>query len=303
MALGKNLNNILGDYFGESGIGNINLSDGQRNFKQISVQQGSTSRDSNSEIRFIPVDKIVLNPYQTRTQFDFEKIQSLANSIKTTGLLNPIIVVQKDDHYVLIAGERRLRAVKLLNQTEILAFVKPDQSLSEEEKVLITATENLQREDLSPIELAYTYRSLMQVLNIDEKELAERLGTTAQYVKNYLRLLTLCRAVQKALLEKKIGEGHARYLVGLGEEQQEMALKVILEKDMSVREIIELVKKINSKTTTAEIQNATSNYIPNLEPKIIQNINSIAQDLPNSKIKYSGNENKGKVVISWSRKS
>ncbi len=303
MALGKNLNNILGDYFGESGIGNINLSDGQRNFKQISVQQGSTSRDSNSEIRFIPVDKIVLNPYQTRTQFDFEKIQSLANSIKTTGLLNPIIVVQKDDHYVLIAGERRLRAVKLLNQTEILAFVKPDQSLSEEEKVLITATENLQREDLSPIELAYTYRSLMQVLNIDEKELAERLGTTAQYVKNYLRLLTLCRAVQKALLEKKIGEGHARYLVGLGEEQQEMALKVILEKDMSVREIIELVKKINSKTTTAEIQDATPNCIPNLEPRIIQNINSIAQDLPNSKIKYSGNENKGKVVISWSRKS
>ncbi len=302
MALGKNLNNILGDYFGDSGIENLDLSDSQKPFRQISVQQGSVSVDSNSEIRFIPVDKIVLNPYQTRTQFDFEKIQSLANSIKATGLLSPIIVVQKDDHYVLIAGERRLRAVKLLNQTEILAFVKPDQSLSEEEKVLITATENLQREDLSPIELAYTYKSLMQVLNIDEKGLAERLGTTAQYVKNYLRLLSLCRAVQKALLEKKIGEGHARHLVGLTEEQQEMVLKAILEKDMSVREIIEFVKKINSNTPTAEIQNTPQNHIPSLEPKIIQNINSIAQNLPNSKIKYFGNENKGKVVISWSRK-
>ena len=168
--------------------------------------------------------------------------------------------------------------------------------------MLISATENLQREDLTPIELACTYKSLLTVLQIDEKELAERLGVTAQYIKNYLRLLTLSREVQKALLERKIGEGHARHLVGLPEEQQEMALKIILERDLSVREIIELVKKMQQNSWPNVTQLQKPEVIPNLEPDIIQTIDTLKQRLPNAKIKFSGNERKGKLTISWSIK-
>ena len=302
MALGKNLGNLLGDYFGEYSEGESLLSE-TKNFRQINVQDTSqTAVFGDSLIQPIPVDKITLNPYQTRTQFDFEKIQALAESIKTTGLLNPIIVSKRGENYILLAGERRLRAVKLLGQTEILAIVKPDEQLTEADKVLISATENLQREDLTPIELACTYKSLLTVLQIDEKELAERLGVTAQYIKNYLRLLTLSREVQKALLERKIGEGHARHLVGLPEEQQEMALKIILERDLSVREIIELVKKMQQNSWPNVTQLQKPEVIPNLEPDIIQTIDTLKQRLPNAKIKFSGNERKGKLTISWSIK-
>jgi ParB family chromosome partitioning protein len=302
MALGKNLGNLLGDYFGEYSEEEPFLSE-TKNFRQINVQDTSqTAVFGDSLIQSIPVDKITLNPYQTRTQFDFEKIQALAESIKTTGLLNPIIVSKRGENYILLAGERRLRAVKLLGQTEILAIVKPDEQLTEADKVLISATENLQREDLTPIELACTYKSLLTVLQIDEKELAERLGVTAQYIKNYLRLLTLSREVQKALLERKIGEGHARHLVGLPEEQQEMALKIILERDLSVREIIELVKKMQQNSWPNVTQLQKPEVIPNLEPDIIQTIDTLKQRLPNAKIKFSGNERKGKLTISWSIK-
>jgi ParB-like partition proteins len=302
MALGKNLGNLLGDYFGEYSEEESLLSE-TKNFRQINVQDTSqTAVFGDSLIQSIPVDKITLNPYQTRTQFDFEKIQALAESIKTTGLLNPIIVSKRGENYILLAGERRLRAVKLLGQTEILAIVKPDEQLTEADKVLISATENLQREDLTPIELACTYKSLLTVLQIDEKELAERLGVTAQYIKNYLRLLSLSREVQKALLERKIGEGHARHLVGLPEEQQEMALKIILERDLSVREIIELVKKMQQNSWPNVTQLQKAEVIPNLEPDIIQTIDTLKQKLPNAKIKFSGNERKGKLTISWSIK-
>ena len=302
MALGKNLGNLLGDYFGEYSEGDSLLSE-TKNFRQINVQDTSqTAVFGDSLIQSIPVDKITLNPYQTRTQFDFEKIQALAESIKTTGLLNPIIVSKRGENYILLAGERRLRAVKLLGQTEILAIVKPDEQLTEADKVLISATENLQREDLTPIELACTYKSLLTVLQIDEKELAEKLGVTAQYIKNYLRLLTLSREVQKALLERKIGEGHARHLVGLPEEQQEMALKIILERDLSVREIIELVKKMQQNSQVNMNRLAKTEVIPNLEPDIIKTIDTLKQRLPNAKIKFSGNERKGKLTISWSIK-
>jgi len=302
MALGKNLGNLLGDYFGEYTEGESLLSE-TKNFRQINVQDANQTLSSGQTlVQSIPVDKITLNPYQTRTQFDFEKIQALAESIKTTGLLNPIIVAKSADSYILLAGERRLRAVKLLGHTEILAIVKPDEQLTEVDKVLITATENLQREDLTPIELACTYKSLLNVLQIDEKELAEKLGVTAQYIKNYLRLLTLSRTVQKALSERKIGEGHARYLVGLPEDQQEAILKIILDRDLSVRQIIELVKKLQrNPETNLELPEKTDT-IPNLDPDIMQTIDILKQKLPNAKIKFSGNERKGKLTISWSKK-
>ena len=302
MALGKNLGNLLGDYFGEYSEGESLLPE-TKNFRQISVQDTSqTTTFGNDSIQSIPVDKITLNPYQTRTQFDFEKIQALAESIKTTGLLNPIIVAKSEDNYILLAGERRLRAVKLLGYTEILAIVKPDEQLTEVDKVLITATENLQREDLTPIELACTYKSLLSVLQIDEKELAEKLGVTAQYIKNYLRLLTLSRTVQKALSERKIGEGHARYLVGLLEEQQEMLLQMILDRDLSVRQIVELVKKIQKNSEPSLGLPEKTDTIPNLDADIMQTIDALKQKLPNVKIKFSGNERKGKLTISWSKK-
>lgn len=284
MPLGKSLGNILGDYFGEE-ILDLQT---KEEFKQISASFTSN----------ISINSIELSPYQTRTQFDFEKIQGLAKNIKEHGLIHPVVVIDRKNRlegqkeYVLLAGERRLRACKLLGYKEILAIIRPQDSLDEKQQAMLSAVENLQREDLTPIELGNTFKMLIQTQNIDEKVLAEMLSTSVQYVKNYLRLLLLSKPVQEALLNKIIGEGQARYLVGLSEEKQFDLLKLIIDKDMTVKEISaylknpEPIKKIHSK-------------IHNLPSDIVLKASKLAEQFPNVKLKCQGDIKKGRIVISW----
>jgi ParB family transcriptional regulator, chromosome partitioning protein len=236
MALGKSLGNILGDYFGEDAV---QLAEGEK----IHVQIGQ------DEIEHISLENVKLSPFQTRRMFDEEKINKLAQSIKKSGLIHPILVLKKSQSedkpasYTLIAGERRLRALQHLGAEFVLAVVKKEENLSDSQHAMLTAMENLEREDLNPIELANTFIMLMQTQVLDEKALAEMLKVSIQYVKNYIRLLSLPDQVQQAMIRGDIGEGHARHLVGLTEEKQLEMLDLILQKDLTAREIAEILAR------------------------------------------------------------
>jgi len=293
MPLGKSLGNILGDYFGQE---TVNLG----NASEIQIP-------SNSITLNIPIQEIKFNPFQTRTIFDFEKIQSLAQNIKENGLIQPIVVISyhspetQKQEYILLAGERRLRACKLLGWEEILAVVRPQDSLTDSQQAMLSAMENLQREDLSPIELASTFKMLKETQNLDESALAEMLGNSVQYVKNYLRLLSLTPMVQQALLDKVIGEGQARHLVGLEDSRQKEVLAQIIAGDLTVKEIIALLKKDAGSVPTPETIEIVNKF-HNLKPETVLKANRLAAEFPNARVKCVGDEKAGKIIISWKDK-
>lgn len=193
----------------------------------------------------IDVDKIEPNPYQPRSNFDKEALRELSDSIARHGLIQPIIVIQKDDSYVLIAGERRLRATKLLGERKIKAVVADIKSQNLRELALI---ENIQREDLNPIELAKSYKELIGEYRITQEELADIIKKSRVQITNTLRLLSLSDEVQDAVSADKISQGHAKVIVGLEKADQILALNTILGQRLSVRDTENLVKKLKDKT-------------------------------------------------------
>lgn len=182
----------------------------------------------------IDIDLIKTNPYQPRKTFQKESLQELSESILEHGLLQPIIVyLDENRDYILIAGERRLRASKMANQKTIKAIVAEIDLAKLRELALI---ENIQREDLNPIDLAKSYQELLQDYDITHEELAQKIKKSRAQITNTLRLLNLSSEVQKALVEEKISQGHAKVLVGLDEKNQKMMLDSILGQKLSVRD-------------------------------------------------------------------
>ncbi|MCM3664451.1 nucleoid occlusion protein [Mesobacillus subterraneus] len=199
----------------------------------------------NEEIRKIPIDHITPNRYQPRTVFDDEKIEELARTIHIHGVIQPIVVREYDhDKFEIIAGERRWRAMKKLEWEEVPAIVK---NLSDSETASVALIENLQREELSPIEEAMAYGKLLEIHNLTQEALAQRLGKGQSTVANKLRLLKLPQEVQDALLNKLITERHARSLIPLKNPQlQVQLLEEIIEKSLNVKQTEERVVKILS---------------------------------------------------------
>jgi ParB family transcriptional regulator, chromosome partitioning protein len=274
MALGKSLGNILGDYFGDTN-GSLHLMDGDK-------------------LSDIEISKIKITENQTREFFDDEKIQALAKSILEVGLINPVTVIQKEDGFIVISGERRFLAYKSLGKTTIPAIIKDPKNLSKEKQAMITAMENLFREDLSPLEQAKTYSMIMKVNKINENELAEKLGFSSQYIRNYLRLLTTSKKVQEALLQKLITEGQARQLVPLEFDVQNKMLAIIIEKELTVKQIEKLILGVKPK-----VYNKVESY---QMPKSIQTkLEFLTGYLPNAKVDYYGTEEKGRMTIKWQK--
>lgn len=197
----------------------------------------------NEEIKRIPIDLIVANRYQPRTVFDEEKIEELARTIHTHGIIQPIVVREYEQgKYEIIAGERRWRAMKKLEWTEVPAIVK---NLNDTETASVALIENLQREELSPIEEAIAYGKLLELHNLTQEALAQRLGKGQSTVANKLRLLKLPQEVQDALLSKVISERHARALIGLKDpEKQILVLKDIIEKNLNVKQTEDRVARL-----------------------------------------------------------
>ncbi len=208
------------------------------------MQDGA--RSSNKyEVVEIDIEKIVVNPLQPRKEFDPIKLEELKDSILKYGLLNPISVKEIIGGFEIIAGERRFRAFQLAGLPTVPAIITSISSNAEQlEKALI---ENIQREDLNPLEIAHSYQQLIEEFDYTQEQLAERVGKERSTVANFIRLLKLPDSIQGLLLDKKITMGHARALLSLDEHLQMItAANEILDKELSVRATESLVKNILS---------------------------------------------------------
>jgi ParB family chromosome partitioning protein len=194
-----------------------------------------------SGVNEINITDIVPNPYQPRKEFSEESIDELAASIKKHGLLQPVVVIKQDDKYILVAGERRLRAFKKLGKDKIKAIITDYTKEDLREYALI---ENIQREDLNPIEIALSLYALIEEHGYTHEELAKNLGKSRTYITNMLRVLQLPQNVIKKVRNGEISFGHAKVLVSLPPEKIEDVVKKIEEKNLSVRDTEKLVRDL-----------------------------------------------------------
>ncbi len=205
-------------------------------------------------VREIDVRRISPNPYQPRKYFNEKAIKELSESIKKHGLLQPIIVVEKDDDYMLLAGERRFRATKEAGLGTIRAIVADIESENLRELALI---ENIQREDLNPIELAIAYKELIEEYNITQEGLSEIIKKSRTQITNTLRLLALTEKTKDLVVEGKISQGHAKVIVGLEAKDEQTVVNTILGQKLSVRETEQLVKKLKTSEQKSDNQKKT----------------------------------------------
>jgi len=232
-------------------------------------------------VKEIEISKIVPNPYQPRKNFNEDSLKELANSIKQQGLMQPIVVIEDEDEYVLIAGERRLRAHKILNKTKIKALIV-NFDLSKLREYAIV--ENLQREDLNVVDLANSLYELIEEHSYTHEEVAKLLSKSRSYITNILRILKLSSYTKQKLMENKITLGHAKNLVNIDEEEQKKLVDTIIGQKLSAREVENLVKKYKSNTKPIK-------KIKNIE---IENIDEFVKLVKN---KYSLNISKSNNSI------
>ena len=222
----------------------------------------------------VKITKVEPNRKQPRKNFDEDALQELADSIKQFGLLQPILVQDRKDHYEIIAGERRWRAAKLAGLKEVPVIIR---DYSEQEIAEISLIENIQREDLNPIEEAQAYKRLLTEFHMKQDEVAERVSKSRTAITNSVRLLKLCDAVQEMVIDDKISTGHARALLAIDDkdEQYNIAQRVFDEK-MSVREVEKLVKNLNKpgKPKKPETNTTLEAIYRDLEEKMKQKLST-----------------------------
>ncbi len=202
-----------------------------------------------NEIVEISIEAIRKNPYQPRRNFNEESLRELAESIKEHGLLQPIIVIEDIDGYMLIAGERRLRASQMAGLEKIKAIVAKIDKSRYREFALI---ENIQRENLKPLDLAYSYKELIDEYGITHEELSNIVKKSRAHITNTLRLLQLSDYAKQALNDEKITAGHAKVLVGLDEKEQRLVVDSIIGQKLSVREAEKLVGQQKKSVTKSD---------------------------------------------------
>jgi len=215
--------------------------------------------DKSGIVDELDINLIDPNPYQPRKEFNQERLQELSESIKKHGLLQPIVVIEHDDRYILIAGERRLRASKLAGLETIKAIIADVDILDEIRLRELALIENIQRENLNPIELAQSYKELIEVHKITHEELSNIVHKSRAQITNTLRLLNLDKYVQDALISGKITQGHAKILVGLDAKEQKVLVDSIIGQKLSVRDLEQIVlnKKRKSDTKSNKINTST----------------------------------------------
>ena len=211
--------------------------------KKKSVGKETGTENGNNAETFVKITKVEPNREQPRKNFNEDALQELADSIKEHGILQPILVKDRKDHYEIIAGERRWRAAKLAGLKEVPVIIR---DLSDQEIVEIALIENIQREDLNPIEEAQAYKRLLTEFNLKQDEVAERVSKSRTAVTNSMRLLKLCDEVQQMVIDDMISTGHARAILSIEnpEEQYTLAQRIFDEK-LSVRDVEKLVKNLN----------------------------------------------------------
>ena len=238
----------------------------------------------------IIIDEIAANPYQPRSSMNDGSLKDLKESISEKGVLQPVIVRRKSGRFELVAGERRLRAAKLANLRSIPAVIK---SVSDSEALEIALVENLQREDLNPIDEARGYRELIKRFNLTQEQLAKKLARDRSTIANVLRLLNLPKQVKSALEEGKITMGHARALLGLEDGKQvESVFRTLLHRGLSVRQVEALVRrKIKARTRRSRTARAVDPEIGRIEEELMRKLGT--------RVRVSARGGHGKIEIEF----
>ena len=245
--LGKGLNALLGD----TDLSGIRKPVEYVN-KSVVTADGRNEKErgnSSADIRLIPVGMIEPNPFQPRSAFDPESLEELANSIRTLGLIQPITVRKKSqDRYQIISGERRFRASKIAGLTEMPAYIRDanDQGMLE-----MAIVENIQRENLDPIEIALSYQRLIDECDLTQEEMASRVGKKRTSVTNFLRLLKLPAKIQHDLKVGLLSVGHAKVLLGIEDDRiREKLCDLVIKDSLSVRQLEEKIRKMEKNVSS-----------------------------------------------------
>ena len=237
----------------------------------------------------ISLNKIKSNIDQPRKSFDNEKIAELAESIKNHGIIQPLILKENGGGYIIVAGERRWRAAKMVGLKEVPAIVM---DLTEKQVLEISLIENIQRQDLNPIEEALAYKKLLSDFNLTQEELSKRIGKSRTAITNTIRLINLDSSVQQYVIDGIISEGHGRALLSLedGELQYIYSQKVIDEK-LSVRELEKLIRNASLKSEKSEKNEELNPYYKDVRDRL--------QNYFGTKVNLSSKKNRGKIEIEY----
>jgi ParB family chromosome partitioning protein len=267
MALGRGLGSLIPD----------------KSKNQIS---SSATINEHDVIQHLNPDSIKTNPWQPRNNFDQEKLEELTESIKQHGIIQPLVVTKEYDGYQLIAGERRLRAAKILGLSTVPVIIR---DANDKDKLELSIIENVQRHNLNPLEEAESYQRLLEEFGLTREEISKQVGKSVSVVSNYLRLLKLPIVIKEALLENKISFSHAKVILGYNDKLEQIKVfKKILKNDLSVREVEDLSKKSAELTKEREVKDP---IITSWEDRLSKNLGS--------KVKIEKRGDKGAIKINF----
>lgn len=259
--------------------------------KHATVSTASSPEEEKDGTLMVKLSKVEPNREQPRKNFDEDSLQELAESLKQFGMLQPILVQNRGDYYEIIAGERRWRAAKIAGLKEVPVIVR---ELTDQEIVEISLIENIQREDLNPIEEAQAYKRLLTEFHLKQDEVAERVSKSRTAVTNSMRLLKLCDEVQKMVVDDMISTGHARALISIEDpEEQYLIAQKIFDEKLSVREVEKLVKDLHKPPKPPKEENKTLQAI-------YQEISERLKQSLSTKVSVSAKQNgAGKIEIEF----
>lgn len=259
--------------------------------KHATVSTASSAEEGKDGTLMVKLSKVEPNREQPRKNFDEDSLQELAESLKQFGMLQPILVQNRGDYYEIIAGERRWRAAKIAGLKEVPVIVR---ELTDQEIVEISLIENIQREDLNPIEEAQAYKRLLTEFHLKQDEVAERVSKSRTAVTNSMRLLKLCDEVQNMVVDDMISTGHARALISIEDpEEQYLIAQKIFDEKLSVREVEKLVKDLHKPPKPPKEENKTLQAI-------YQEISERLKQSLSTKVSVSAKQNgAGKIEIEF----
>jgi ParB family transcriptional regulator, chromosome partitioning protein len=260
-------------------------------------QPETKAQDQTGIIINVPLDSIEVNPFQPRTSFEEESLKELSDSIKVHGVIQPVTVRRiENGKFQLIAGERRLRASKLAGKTEVPAFIR---DASDQESIEIALIENIQREDLNPLEISINYKRLQDECDLTQEQLAVRLGKNRSTVTNFMRLLKLPPDVQAGLRDNKITMGHAKALMAISNPLTLLnAYKDVVRKSMSVRQVEQLVRNLEAKPNRETSSSSFNN--PNAIPFTVRKMqDKLTTSLSTKVLIERAKDGKGHIVIKF----
>lgn len=246
-------------------------------------------KESIDQVQQIPLDNIVAKEDQPRKEFDKSSLKELAESIKVHGVIQPILVRKKEDKYEIIAGERRFRASRLVGLKEIPAIIM---DADKEDAAKLALIENIQREDLNPIEEAMAYKHLLEEFRLTQEEVAKTIGKSRSYIANCLRLLNLEEKVIEYLYNGDLTTGHGKVLLAVKDKKQQLSLaEKIVTEGLNVRETEKEVKKLNKKKPSKRTTRERDPYIIDLEEQLMRSLGT--------KVRLTMGKKNGKIEIEY----